>query len=280
VTHFTQGSGEGGWGAARADLGPPAQTGQDEVRGGSSADAAWTVERLAGSADQLHRLGLSDPSRRRLRWCRADGPALVLGSAQPGDHVDRAAAAALALPVVRRLSGGSSVVVGPGRVAWLDVVVPAGDPLWSDDVGVAPLWLGRAWAAALATLGASGLAVHAGRMRRSPWSDHVCFAGTAPGEVGGPAGKVVGISQRRTRAAALFQCGVVLHWDPAAAVAALAVDRPAAAAALAGAARGLDVVLGRVPAPGELEAAFERTVGSTAPVTGEGLPVIPPEGLV
>ena len=280
MTHFTQGSGEGGWGAARADLGPPAQTGPDEVRGGSSADAAWTVERLAGSADQLHRLGLSDPSRRRLRWCRAEGPALVLGSAEPEGHVDRAAAAALGLPVVRRRSGGSSVVVGPGRVGWLDVVVPAGDALWSDDVGVAPLWLGRAWATALGVLGAPGLVVHAGPMQRSVWSGYVCFAGTGPGEVGGAAGKVVGISQRRTRGAALFQCGVLLHWDPAEAVAALAVDRAAATAALAGSAGGLDVVLGRRAEPGELEAAFERAVGGAAAGACPGEQVIAREGVV
>jgi lipoate---protein ligase len=270
VTHFTQGSGEGGWGAARADLGPPGAPGPREpgpVLGGSPADPPWVVERVAGSADQLHRLGLSDPSCRRLRWCRADGPALVLGSGQPEAHVDRAAAAALALPVVRRRSGGSAVVVGPRRVAWLDVVVPAGDPLWSDDVGVAPVWLGRAWVVALATLGAKGLGVHAGPMRRSPWSSYVCFAGTGAGEVGGPTGKVVGISQRRTRAAALFQCGVLLHWDPAEAVAALTVDRQAANTALAESAGGLDVVLGRMPGPGELETAFERTVGAGAAAT-------------
>jgi len=103
-------------------------------------------------------------------------------------------------------------------------------------------------------------------MQRSVWSGYVCFAGTGPGEVGGPAGKVVGISQRRTRAAALFLCGVVLHWDPAAAVAALAVDRVAAAADLAGTAGGLDAVLGRPVEPGELEAAFEHALGATAAV--------------
>ena len=266
MTHFTEGSGEGGWGAARADL--------------RSTDPAWVIERLVGSAQQLHRLGWPDPPGRRLRWCRADGPALVVGSAQPEAHVDRAAAIALDLPVVRRRSGGSSVVVGPGRVAWLDVVVPAGDPLWTDDVGVAPLWLGRAWAAALGALGARGLAVHAGAMRGSVWSGYVCFAGTGPGEVGGAAGKVVGISQRRTRGAALFQCGVLLHWDPAEAVAALAVDRAAATAALAGSAGGLDVVLGRRAEPGELEAAFERAVGGAAAGACPGEQVIAREGVV
>jgi len=257
VTHFTEGSGEGGWGAARADLG----RGLSKDR---QSAVPWAVERVGGPAEGLHRLGAPVPARRLLRWCRAEGPALVLGSAQPERHVDRQAAGALGLAVARRRSGGSSVVVGPARVVWLDVVVPVGDPLWSDDVGVAPLWLGRAWVDALGALGASGLRVHTGAMQRTPWSGYVCFAGTGPGEVVGDGGKVVGISQRRTRDAALFQCGALLHWDPAEAVAALAVDRPAATAALADAARGLDAVLGRRADASELESAFEAAVAARA----------------
>jgi lipoate-protein ligase A len=185
--------------------------------------------------------------------------ALVLGSGEPLAHVDRAAAAAAGLAVVRRRSGGSSVLVGPGRMVWLDVVVPDGDPLWDDDVGVAPLWLGRAWAGALAALGVPGAVVHEGRMERAPWSDHVCFAGTAPGEVRVPAGKVVGISQRRTRTAALFQCGALLRWDAPEAVAALAIDRAAAARALAHAAAGIEDLVGPVRR-GALEREVEARV--------------------
>ena len=186
----------------------------------------------------------------------------MLGSAQPAAHVDPDAVAAARLEVVRRRSGGSSVLVGPGRVAWLDVVVPAGDPLWDDDVGVAPVWLGRAWAAALGDLGVTGATVHTGPMARAPWSDYVCFAGTAPGEVRLPSGKVVGISQRRVRGAALFQCGAVLRWDAGEAVAALAVDRVVAARDLAGAAAGLVGLVGDDAAVTRraLERAVERRV--------------------
>jgi len=145
VTQFTHGSGEGGWGAARADL------------------DGWEIERLDGPPAALHGLGLPDPPRRLLRWCRATSTALVIGSAEPADHVDPATP----VPVVRRRTGGASVLVGPGHVLWLDAVLPAGDPLWADDIGVAPQWLGRAWAAALGALGARGLTVHAGAMRRT-----------------------------------------------------------------------------------------------------------------
>jgi len=147
---------------------------------------------------------------------------------------------------VRRRSAGSSVLVGPGRVMWLDVVVPRGDPLWEEDVGLAALWLGRAWARTLEAVGIQGASVHAGRMVRAPWSDYVCFAGTAPGEVRVPAGKVVGVSQRRSRDAAVFQCGALLRWQPDEAVACLALDRAAAAAALSDAAVGIEDLVGPV----------------------------------
>ena len=242
VEESAQRSGEGGWGAARAGLVRP-----------------WEVHRLTGPASLLHGLSVPRRPRRLLRWCHAASPALVLGAGEPLAHVDRAAAEAARLPVVRRRSGGASVLVGPGRVVWLDVVVPAGDPLWDDDVGVAPLWLGRVWARALGALGVTGAVVHEGRMERAPWSDQVCFAGTAPGEVRVPAGKVVGISQRRTRAGALFQCGALLRWDAGEAVGALCTDRAAAAGALAHAAVGIEDLIGRV-ARGVLEREVEARV--------------------
>ena len=51
-------------------------------------------------------------------------------------------------------------------------------------------------------------------MRRTAWSDRVCFAGLGPGEVTVEGRKVVGLSQRRTREAVLFQCCAALRWEP------------------------------------------------------------------
>jgi lipoate---protein ligase len=121
------------------------------------------------------------------------------------------------------------VLLVPGEVLWVDVVVPAGDPLWRDDIGVATHWLGDAWAAALASSGVTGASVHRGPLVRAPWSDVLCFAGLGPGEVTIDGRKVVGISQRRTRHFARFQCAALLVWDPAALVALLAPPRPTAA---------------------------------------------------
>jgi lipoate-protein ligase A len=202
-------------------------------------------------ARTFHARPLPDPLRREVWVSETIGSALVLGSAQRDEVVDRAACADAGIDVVRRRSGGGAVLVDPGSLLWVDVLLPTGDPLWDDDVSRAFLWLGEAWAGALADLG--GVAtVHRGALQRTRWSDLVCFGGLGPGELTDAAGrKVVGISQRRTRAGARFQCAALGSWDPSLLVSLLALspaDRDAATAELASAAAGigedLDALLG------------------------------------
>lgn len=178
----------------------------------------WHVEHHRASAADLHAMTVPADGRRRVWVLEPTGPAVVLGSTQRDDAVDRRAAASAGVDVVRRRSGGGAVWVAPGDPVWVDVVVPRGDPLWDDDVGRAFLPLGRAWQAALAALGVAGR-VHDGPLVSGPWSDLVCFAGRGPGEVfagAGPVqewgGKLVGMSQRRTRAGARFQCALPRSW--------------------------------------------------------------------
>ena len=185
-----------------------------------------------------------------MTWCEVTRPAVVLGSTQP----DAAVVGAGGLDVARRRSGGGAVLVEPGRLVWADVVVPAGAPLWDADVGRATWWVGEAWAAALSTLGVPDGEVHKGGLVRTRWSSWVCFAGLGPGEVRARGQKVLGLSQRRTRHGALFQCAVPLAWDPAPLLDALALtpaDRAEATIDLAGAVLPL---AGRTSA--EIEAAF------------------------
>lgn len=163
-------------------------------------------------------------------------PALVLGSTQavpagPGSCSGD-------LEVVRRRSGGGAVLLRPGAVVWADVFVPAGDVRWDRDVGRAFGWLGHVWAGALGALGVGEVAVHTGPLVRTPWSAAVCFAGLGPGEVTAGGRKVVGISQRRARSGALFQCAALLHWDALATADAVGVPPEA----LADVARGLGPV--------------------------------------
>jgi lipoate---protein ligase len=184
------------------------------------------------------------------------GAALVLGSTQSLDLVDRDAAAAAGVAVVRRRSGGGVVLVVPAEMAWVDVIVPAGDALWDDDVGRAAHWLGRAWQAALSDLGIAPTAVHQGPLACGPLGRLVCFATVGAGEVTLPdQRKLVGVSQRRTRAAARFQCAAYRRWDPGSLADLLRLDadgRRALDAAAVGTDRNpaelVDAFLRRLPA--------------------------------
>lgn len=207
--------------------------------------SAWRIERSRGGAAELHGRELVVPVTRTVWVLDVDRPAVVLGSTQPDTTIDRGAAAAAGVEVVRRRSGGGAVLLEPGGAWWVDLVIPRGDPLWHDDVGVAAAWVGEAWRRALAVVfDVSELSVHAGPMVHTEWSRLVCFGGIGPGEVlgrrpGGTLAKVVGVAQRRTRHGATFQCALHRRWDPAALVGLLAVseaDRARAAAALADAA--------------------------------------------
>lgn len=172
--------------------------------------SAPVLRRVVGDAAVLH--DDRPTAEFECQWYDVQRPSLVLGSTQD-DTVDRTAAAALGVDVMRRRSGGSAVLLVPGEFVWLDVVVPHGHQWWHDDVGQAMVWLGELWRTALAPW-SDELAVHRGPMVRSPLSATVCFAGTASGEVLGRRGKVVGISQRRTRHWARLQTTCHLVWRP------------------------------------------------------------------
>jgi lipoate---protein ligase len=210
----------------------------------SAAAGPWHIEWCRGRAHELHQSSAAliastpeaiksgDPvpregrdARRHVRIVTAERPALVLGSSQPESEVDQDAANRAGVDVVRRRSGGGAVLVEPGTVVWVDLIIPAGDRLWQSDVGEATWWVGATWAAALGGVAAGPTRVWRGGMRRTPWSDRVCFAGLGPGEVCLDTRKVVGVSQRRTRVGALFQTAALLQWDPAALLSLLRLDR-------------------------------------------------------
>jgi len=163
-----------------------------------------------------------------------DRPTLVLGSTQPDDVVDHLAVRAAGVEVTRRRSGGGAVWLEPDGTSWVDVLVPRGDPLWDDDVGRAVHWLGEAWAGAIGP----AAEVHTGGMVCSAEAGRACFAGLGPGEVTIEGRKAVGISQRRTRAGARFQCVAYERFDPGPLARLLRLS-PDAASALEAAGTGL-----------------------------------------
>lgn len=200
---------------------------------------SWSVERFHEAPSASHARPLPAEPTRAIWVFEPTVPALVLGSAQ------RIEVPPTAVEVVRRRSGGGAVLVVPGEVLWIDVLLPAGDPLWEEDVGQAFGWLGAVWAAALASLDVA-TTVHRGALRRSPWSDAACFAGLGPGELLNERGeKVLGLAQRRTRSAARFQCVALTRWD-ADALAGLLGLSPAAGDDLRGVAAGVGVPMERL----------------------------------
>lgn len=201
-----------------------------EVHAVAHPDAGrFAVEEWRGAPAALHATDAGTaPGQPRAIWCVATAPALVLGSAQPDATVDVAACARHDLAVARRRSGGGAVLVVPGEIVWLDVLVPRGDPLWSDDVGRAMWWLGELWADVLRELEPGAhVGVHRGPLERTPWSSVVCFDGLGAGEVVVDGAKAVGISQRRRRDVARLQSSLHLRWRPDVVVDVLAPPRPA-----------------------------------------------------
>lgn len=217
----------------------------------------WSVERHVGSAATFHGRVLPDPVRRTVWWFEVDRPAVALGSTQRLEVIDLARADAAGVEVVRRRSGGGAVWLAPEAVTWVDVLLPAADPLWDDDVSRSATWLGHRWVETLQDLGVDGAAVHEGPMVHGAHAGLICFAGLAPGEVTIEGSKAVGISQRRTRAGARFQCAVLHEWKPTPLVDLLAVapaTRELIAAEVADAATGI----GAVPAAAVVAALLAR----------------------
>ena len=206
--------------------------GPDAGRARLSGDVA--VEHLHGPAEALH-ARVPDPASGPALWvCHVASPTLVLGSTQPDDVVDVAVADAAGVGVARRRSGGGAVLLWPGEHLWVDVVLPAGDRRWEADVSRASMAAGEWWVAALAATATEahdgGWTVHRGGADREGPGRLLCMAGRGPGEVLAGGRKLVGISQRRTRAWCRIQC--VVHRSLRLELCAELLTGPAAGASL------------------------------------------------
>lgn len=171
----------------------------------------WQVHEWNGSARDFHARDV--PMSTALWFVRSDSPTVVLGSSQRDDVVDVPSAQRAGFDVFTRRTGGGAVLVD-NTALWVDVMLPRDHQLWTDDVSASMLWLGESWARVLTRLSPTAtFTVHRGAMVRSAASDAVCFAGRAPGEVSVGNKKIVGISQRRGREGARFQCVVYTSWS-------------------------------------------------------------------
>lgn len=186
---------------------------------------------MRGDAGALHDRPIESVAK--VEVLEIERAAVVLGSTQSLDAVRRDRASELGFSVVRRRSGGGVVILQPGDHVWIDVTVPRGHQLWSDDVERATWWLGDVWCDVLREFDAGAdWAVHRDKLQASAPERTVCFASVGPGEVvrrndgghtevggarkaTGVGRKVVGIAQRRSRDAARFQCTVFSAIDVA-----------------------------------------------------------------
>lgn len=170
----------------------------------------WGRHDWTGTAADFHAMEL--PTERALWWCQVQDPTVILGSTQTVDDVDQNIAVESGLLVSRRRSGGGAVFVHPTDSVWVDITISRNDPLWKDDVVKSMLWLGDLFVEALSPW------VQA-QVYRDSFSTGVdgrvvCFASSSPGEVFVGTDKLVGISQRRSRDGARFQCVLYRQWQP------------------------------------------------------------------
>lgn len=185
-------------------------------------NSPYRLVRSTSTASEFHARSVPEPARCEIWQHDISAPALVLGSSQDEAVVDLDACRRAGVEVVRRRSGGGAVLLVPGEVTWIDVIVPAGEAGWSDDVHGPMVWLGRHLAE---VIDVPTVTVHEGALPSTEWSPLVCFDGVGAGEVLVGGAKLVGISQRRTRHAARLQCCWYSTYDPARLVELLAPDR-------------------------------------------------------
>lgn len=214
----------------------------------------------------------SNGSGRLLRWQRPTGEALVIGRFPPqAPLVDHAYARELGIEVVVRSTGGGAVLVAPGEMIWADVFVPAGDPLLPADAIESFHWLGGIWQQALIAAGiaSTSLARPARRAAGGPVKGAsgparlACFASAGHGEVLVGGEKLVGLSQRRTRSGALFQCALPVHLGPERLAALFRLDagqRRELVSAVRSCSTGLAALDQTTPPAAEIEACFETAL--------------------
>ncbi len=151
----------------------------------------------------------------RVTQCIPTVTALVLGSRQSEEIVDRNVAVQKGLEIVRRRSGGGAVLVDANHSVWIDIEVGIEDPRYCPEPMKMMAKVGKWWMEGLRSLNCCppDISQFEGAMECDAGGDVICFAGRAHGELMVGESKLVGLSQRRTRDGARVQ-GQLHFEDP------------------------------------------------------------------
>jgi lipoate-protein ligase A len=198
-----------------------------------------------------------------LRIWRYDAPILVLGPSQRSSPEIEQRAAAAAVTVATRMTGGGAVLAGP----WLlgaSVVLPPDHARVRPSLRESYRWLGEALAGWLAGVGVAARAEGTPPPRPDAALAWACFAGVSHWEVEVAGRKIVGLSQARRRTGTLLSAGVLVGATPWPLLCAL-LDRPAAQAdELTRRTVSVEEALGGPPP--DLAARFEDAIAAAVPL--------------
>ena len=173
---------------------------------------SFDLEILSAGASEFLQCHRNPPLRRLVTLCELTSDAMVLGSTQNPTQYLIDFCKANSLNLVKRASGGTGVILRKAQVIWIDVGLPANDPLLELDLSRSFNFLALAWLDALKTVGIDQGQIHAGKMRRSLGFSQVCFAGVGPGEILVGERKLVGMAQRRSDHGAYFHTMAYLEF--------------------------------------------------------------------
>jgi lipoate---protein ligase len=246
--------------------------------------ASWRVLRAAREpaarqfalSEALLSVGLVATKRPALRWYVARQPVLILGNGQKPEDADLAASREAGVEVFRRTSGGTAVLLDEDAIN-LEIALPAGYPLASSDLARSYQWAGEVWVEALHALGIAGIyAISIEEVRALPPLARddplrlACYGTLSPFEVVAGQRKVVGLSQVRRRAGALYQMSAYLRWRPERLAALLALSseqRESLSRRLRDVTVGLDELAGRDISAAEVTTAVEAALVSRLGIT-------------
>jgi lipoate-protein ligase A len=169
-------------------------------RGGEGQFRSAPLEELLREDEEALRKGTAS-----VRVGLLTGPALSLGVGQPLDEPCAQRAEGAGLPVIRRASGGTAVLLGRDDIAW-SVVLPRDHPRAGQDYVHAYDRLGAALVEVLGELGGPAAAW----VPSPAIDDEVCLLG-ARGHVLAAGGRILGGAAQHRTGRALLHHGFVLR---------------------------------------------------------------------